>query len=148
MRRHRLERQTFFYRLLGGDAEVEIAFQLPGVRIEQIITNTNRVANLTVITPISETETEVTTMFYTTIGWFKPLQPLLQPFISTFLGQDRDMVVKQQIGLKYDPPLMLIRDADTQAKWYYQLRSEFTKADAENREFVNPVKSQILSWRS
>jgi phenylpropionate dioxygenase-like ring-hydroxylating dioxygenase large terminal subunit len=148
MRRHRLERQTFFYRLLGGDAEVEIAFQLPGVRIEQIITNTNRVANLTVITPISETETEVTTMFYTTIGWFKPLQPLIQPFISTFLGQDRDMVVKQQIGLKYDPPLMLIRDADTQAKWYYQLRSEFTKADAENREFVNPVKSQILSWRS
>jgi phenylpropionate dioxygenase-like ring-hydroxylating dioxygenase large terminal subunit len=148
MRRHRLERQTFFYRLLGGDAEVEIAFQLPGVRIEHIITNTNRVANLTVITPISEKETEVTTLFYTTIGWFKPLLPLIQPFINTFLGQDRDMVVKQQIGLKYDPPLMLIKDADTQAKWYYQLRAEFIKSGLENREFINPVKSQILSWRS
>jgi phenylpropionate dioxygenase-like ring-hydroxylating dioxygenase large terminal subunit len=148
MRRHRLERQTFFYRLIGGDAEVEIGFSLPGVRIEQIITNTNRVANLTVITPISETETEVTTLFYTTIGWFKPLQPLLLPFIRTFLGQDREMVVKQQIGLKHNPPLMLIRDADTQAKWYYQLRSEFTKSISENREFVNPVKSQILHWRS
>jgi hypothetical protein len=57
-------------------------------------------------------------------------------------------VVKQQIGLKSDPPLMLIRDADTQAKWYYQLRSEFIKSRAENREFINPVKSQVLSWRS
>jgi phenylpropionate dioxygenase-like ring-hydroxylating dioxygenase large terminal subunit len=148
MRRHRLERETFFYRLLGGNTETEISFQLPGVRIEQIVTDTNRVANMTVITPISETETEVTTIFYTTISWFKPLQPILLPFIRTFLGQDRDMVVKQQIGLKHNPPLMLIRDADTQAKWYYQLRSEFVKSIAENREFVNPVKSQILHWRS
>jgi phenylpropionate dioxygenase-like ring-hydroxylating dioxygenase large terminal subunit len=148
MRRHRLERQTFFYQLIGGDAEVEISFQLPGVRIEQIITNQNRVCNLTVITPLSETETEVTTLFYTTIGWFKPLVPVLMPFISTFLGQDRDMVVKQQIGLQYDPPLMLIKDADTQAKWYYQLRSEFVKSIAQGREFVNPVKSQVLRWRS
>ncbi|WP_373547933.1 Rieske 2Fe-2S domain-containing protein [Chamaesiphon sp.] len=148
MRRHRLERQTFFYQLIGGDAEVEIAFALPGVRIEQIITNKNRVANLTVITPISETETEVTTLFYTTLAWFKPLRPLILPFIRTFLGQDRDMVVKQQIGLKYNPPLMLIRDADSQAKWYYQLRSEFIKSNSENRDFVNPVKSQTLHWRS
>ncbi len=148
MRRHRLERQTFFYQLIGGEAEVEIAFSLPGIRIEQIITATNRVANLTVITPISETETEVTTIFYTTLAWVKPLQPLLLPFVRTFLGQDRDMVVKQQIGLKYSPPLMLIRDADTQAKWYYQLRSEFTKSTAQSRDFVNPVKSQILHWRS
>jgi phenylpropionate dioxygenase-like ring-hydroxylating dioxygenase large terminal subunit len=148
MRRHRLERQTFFYRLIGGDAEVEISFQLPGVRIEQIITNQNRVCNLTVITPLSETETEVTTLFYTTIAWFKPLVPILMPFISTFLGQDRDMVVKQQIGLQYNPPLMLIKDADTQAKWYYQLRSEFVKSMLERREFINPVKAQILKWRS
>jgi phenylpropionate dioxygenase-like ring-hydroxylating dioxygenase large terminal subunit len=148
MRRHRLERETFFYRLLGGNTEVEIAFQLPGVRIEQIVTDRHRVANMTVITPISETETEVTTMFYTTIAWFKPLQPLLSPFIHTFLGQDRDMVVKQQIGLKHNPPLMLIKDADTQAKWYYQIRSEFSKSNSEEREFINPVKSQVLRWRS
>ncbi len=148
MRRHRLERQTFFYQLIGGDAEVEIAFSLPGVRIEQIVTNKNRVANMTVITPISETETEVTTIFYTTIAWFKPLQPLITPFVRTFLGQDRDMVVKQQIGLKHNPPLMLIRDADTQAKWYYQLRSEFIKSNSESRDFVNPVKAQVLHWRS
>jgi hypothetical protein len=43
---------------------------------------------------------------------------------------------------------MLIRDADTQAIWYYQLRSEFIKSIAEGREFNNPVKSQVLKWRS
>ncbi len=148
MRRHRLERETFFYRLIGGNPEVEIDFQLPGVRIEQITTQTNRVANLTVITPISAIETEVTTMFYTTIGWLKLFKPVLLPFVSTFLGQDRDMVVKQQVGLKDNPPLLLIRDADTQAIWYHQLKSAFTKSRLEDSEFVNPVKSQVLRWRS
>jgi phenylpropionate dioxygenase-like ring-hydroxylating dioxygenase large terminal subunit len=148
MRRHLLERQTFFYRLIGGDAEVEISFRLPGVRVEQVITKTNHLSNLTVLTPISATETEVSTMFYTTLGWIPALKPILLPFVRTFLNQDRDMVVKQQIGLQYDPPLMLIPDADAQAKWYYQLRSEYTKADREQREFINPVKSQVLHWRS
>jgi hypothetical protein len=43
---------------------------------------------------------------------------------------------------------MLIPDADTQAKWYYQLRSEYAKADRDGRDFINPVKSQVLRWRS
>lgn len=148
MRRHRLERQTFFYRLIGGDVEVEISFQLPGIRIEQIVSPKHRVVNLTAITPISATETEVTTLFYTTLPWAKPLMPILVPFIHTFLNQDREMVVKQQIGLQYDPPLMLINDADTQAKWYAQLRAEFTKSVAQKRDFINPVKTQVLRWRA
>lgn len=148
MRRHHLERSTFFYDLIGGNPEVEISFQLPGVRFEQVITKQNSVCNLTTITPITENETEVTTLFYTTLPWFPILKPLLMRFVRTFLNQDRDMVVKQQIGLKHDPSLMLIRDADTQAKWYYQLKAEHTRALAENRPFVNPVKEQVLRWRS
>jgi hypothetical protein len=103
---------------------------------------------MTVITPISETQTEVTTLFYTTLPWLKVLKPILLPFVRTFLNQDRDMVVKQQIGLKYDPSLMLIKDADTQARWYYQLKAEFARATTENRPFVNPVKERVLRWRS
>lgn len=147
MRRHRLERQTFFYSLMGKNAEVEISFRLPGVRIERIKTETNTVCNLTTITPISETETEVTTLFYTTVGWFAPLKPILIPFVRAFLNQDRDMVVKQQVGLKYNPSLMLIKDADTQARWYYQLKAEYARAVSEGRAFNNPVKEQVLRWR-
>ncbi|HEY9656957.1 MAG TPA: hypothetical protein V6C65_00730, partial [Allocoleopsis sp.] len=148
MKRHRLERQTFFYRLVGSAPEVEIAFQLPGVRIEQVVSDRNIVCNLTAITPITETETEVTTLLYTTMPWFKPLTPILVPFIRTFLNQDRDMVVKQQIGLQYEPNLMLIKDSDTQAYWYYQLKAEYAKATEAGRSFVNPVKEQVLRWRS
>ncbi|MEC4818186.1 MAG: aromatic ring-hydroxylating dioxygenase subunit alpha [Scytonema sp. PMC 1069.18] len=148
MRRHQLLRQTFFYNLIGSVPEVEISFQLPGVRIEQITTKRDAVCNLTTITPISETETEVTTLFYTTLSWLSFVKPILLPFIRTFLNQDREMVVKQQIGLKYNPPLMLIKDSDTQARWYYQIKEEFARATAEGRPFINPVKEQVLKWRS
>jgi phenylpropionate dioxygenase-like ring-hydroxylating dioxygenase large terminal subunit len=148
MRRHQLLRSTFFYDLIGGKPEVEISFRLPGVRIETITTKKHTVCNMTVITPISENQTEVTTLFYTTLPWVKALRPILLPFVRTFLNQDRDMVVKQQIGLKSDPSLMLIKDADTQARWYYQLKAEFTRANNENRPFENPVKERILRWRS
>jgi phenylpropionate dioxygenase-like ring-hydroxylating dioxygenase large terminal subunit len=148
MRQHQLEQQTFLYSLIGGTPKVEISFRLPGVRIEQLITDKHTVCNLTTMTPISETETEVTTLFYTTLPWFPLLQPFLQPFFRTFLNQDREMVVKQQIGLKHNPPLMLIKDADTQARWYYQLKAEFARAMSENRPFQNPVKSQVIRWRS
>jgi phenylpropionate dioxygenase-like ring-hydroxylating dioxygenase large terminal subunit len=148
MRRHTLERSTFFYDLVGGTPDVEISFQLPGVRIEQVITSKHRVCNLTVITPLTDNETEVTTLFYTTLPWATILKPVILPFIRTFLDQDRQMVVKQQIGLKYDPTLMLIKDADAQARWYYQLKGEYKRSIAEARPFQNPVKEQILHWRS
>ena len=66
----------------------------------------------------------------------------------TFIGQDRTVVEKQQIGLKYNPVLRLIKDSDMQAQWYYQLKREYAKSVAEGREFVNPVKGQILRWRA
>jgi len=37
------------------------------------------------------------------------------------------MVVKQQIG-RVTTLLMLLKDADTQARWYYQLKIEFARA--------------------
>lgn len=63
-----------------------------------------------------------------------------------FLGQDRDVVIKQQRGLKHDPVLRLIKDSDTLARWYYQLKNEYQRSQDENREFVSPVKTQQLRW--
>jgi hypothetical protein len=55
---------------------------------------------------------------------------------------------RQQQGLRCDPPLMLIDDADTQAKWYYRLKREYRRARAEGRPFANPVAARTLEWRS
>lgn len=148
MKRHRPSKNSFAYKLLGGTPETEISFQLPGVRIEHIRIGKHVVGNMTCVTPISETETEITNVMYTTIGWLKLFAPIVKIFAKTFLNQDKSVVVKQQQGLKYEQNLLLIRDADTQARWYYQLKNEFVRAQAEERTFNNPVKDVTLKWRS
>lgn len=149
MRRHPLANMGHLYRLIGGGIpETEISFRLPGVRIEETTTDHQRVCNLTAVTPISETETEVTFALYWTPAWLELLKPVMRSLVRTFLGQDRDVVAKQQLGLQYNPVLRLIKDSDVQAQWYYQLRQEHARSVAENRPFVNPVKSRLLRWRA
>ncbi|MEH2071368.1 MAG: aromatic ring-hydroxylating dioxygenase subunit alpha [Nostoc sp.] len=148
--RHRLPANggRLYWLIGGGVPEIEISFRLPGVRVEESTIGKHRVVNLTTVTPISETETEVTFTLYSTLRWVGFFQPLLHVLARTFLGQDRAVVEKQQIGLKYNPVLRLIKDSDMQAQWYYQLKREYARSLAEGREFVNPVKSQILRWRA
>ena len=148
MLRHAPSSNSNAYRLLGGKPETEITFRLPSVRIEHIRVGSHVVANLTAVTPITASESEINHAIYWTQGWLTPLKPLLRPFVRKFLRQDRDIMVMQQGGLRYEPPLMLIDDADRQAKWYYRLKNEYRRARAENRPFENPVKERVLRWRS
>ena len=48
---------------------------------------------------------------------------------------------RQQQGLRYDPPLTLIDDADTQARWYYRLKREYRRARAEGRPLREPGRA-------
>lgn len=148
MKRHAPSSNSFAYKLLGGAPETEISFQLPGVRIEHIRAGKNIVAGLTCVTPISETETEITHAIYTDIPWLRALAPVARKFAQRFLEQDRYVVAMQQYGLKHEQNLMLIRDADTQARWYNQLKNEYARAQEEKRDFANPVKDIVLKWRS
>jgi prophage tail gpP-like protein len=54
----------------------------------------------------------------------------------------------QNQGLKYDPTLLWIDDADKQAKWYQQLKREWAASRAEGRPFNNPVEETTLRWKS
>ena len=72
----------------------------------------------------------------------------LRAGVVAFLHQDGGMVNLQNEGLKYDPPLLWIDDADKQAKWYQQLKKEWLKSRAEQRPFVNPIKETVLRWKS
>jgi phenylpropionate dioxygenase-like ring-hydroxylating dioxygenase large terminal subunit len=148
MRRHALEQQTFFYRLVGDNPEVEISFRLPGIRIEYLATSQNTVCSLTATTPISDAETEVTTLLYTTLPWFPILKPLMLYFMNSFLGQDKEVLRKQGMGLAHNPPITLVGDADAQSRWYYRLKRDLTHATSSGSLFVNPLKTETLSWRS
>jgi phenylpropionate dioxygenase-like ring-hydroxylating dioxygenase large terminal subunit len=148
MTRHPPSSNSRAYRLLGAAAQTEIVFRLPSIRIEHIQAGRHLVANLTALTPIDAGTTEINHCVYWTMPWLSVLKPLLRPYIRAFLDQDRAIMERQQQGLRFDPPLMLIDDADTQAKWYYRLKREYLRARAEGRPFANSVEPRTLEWRS
>ncbi|HXY99249.1 MAG TPA: aromatic ring-hydroxylating dioxygenase subunit alpha [Stellaceae bacterium] len=148
MLRHAPSRNSNGYKLLGGAPETEIVFRLPSVRIEHIRAGRHAVVNLTAVTPLSDSECEVNHAIWWSVPYLTPLKPLLRPFVRAFLRQDRDIMALQAKGLTHQPSLLLINDADTQARWYYRLKNEYARARAEHRPFVNPVKERVLRWRS
>lgn len=148
MKRHEPSKNSKAYRLLGGEPTTEITFRLPGTRIEHVQVGTRSFYSLTALMPISDHRTQVIQMAFWNISWLSLAKPLVKSFGHTFLGQDLTAVSKQQQGLKYDPTLMLINDADTQAKWYFALKKEWMTHIAEKRVFTNPVSDTVLSWKS
>ena len=148
MAAHTPSSNSFAYKLLGGKPITEITFQLPGIRTEEIKVGTKTLLSFTAVTPIDVNRTQIRQIFFTDIGLIKLLSPVLGVAARKFLRQDADMVDLQQMGLKYDPTLLLIDDADTQAKWYHAMKKEWAKSRYEKRAFKNPVKAKTLKWRS
>jgi phenylpropionate dioxygenase-like ring-hydroxylating dioxygenase large terminal subunit len=136
------------YKLLGGEVETQIIFRLPGIRIEHMAFGKHRLVTLNTITPISDNEIEESYAIYWTNPLFDLLKPLGRVIVGTFAAQDGRAMRMQARGAKYDPPTMLIDDADTQAKWYHRLKQEYARACAEKRPFVNPVEARVLRFRS
>ena len=87
-------------------------------------------------------------MFWASMGWVGPFKPLIRHLMKVFLDQDRRVVIQQREGLKHNPRLMLINDADTQGRWWMQLKDEWTRSGQEGRPFANPVKGRTLRWMS
>lgn len=149
MERHATSGNSRAYRLLGGGArETEISFILPGVRIEYTSVGRHRLVNMTAMTPIDAETVELHNCLYWTMPWLDALRPLALPFIRKFLDQDRRALARQHEGLGYDPQLMLVGDADAQARWYHRLKREYRAARAERRPFDNPLEPRTLRWRS
>jgi phenylpropionate dioxygenase-like ring-hydroxylating dioxygenase large terminal subunit len=148
MVRHAPSSNSRAYRILGGAPATEITFRLPGLRYEHITIGERQVLSLTCLTPVDDRKTRITQVFWSDHGLFRLIAPLFRHGARAFLKQDGDMVNLQNEGLKYDPSLLWIDDADTQAKWYQQLKKEWLTARAEQRPFVNPVKPATLKWKS
>ena len=148
MARHSPSKNSRAYRLLGGKPETEITFRLPGLRWEHVKVGSRQVLSLTCLTPVSESKTRITQIIWSD----HPVFALLKPFIAlgarAFLRQDGEMVNLQNQGLRYDPSLLWIDDADRQAKWYQALKKEWAAARKAGRPFENPVKAEILRWKS
>jgi hypothetical protein len=79
-----------------------------------------------------------------------PLGPeLLKYVFGKFVEQDRRTMEMQSEGLRYNPHLMLIDDADRPAKWYFQLKQALLDARRTGSEFRHPMNGLVtLKWRS
>ncbi|WP_333590746.1 aromatic ring-hydroxylating dioxygenase subunit alpha [Brevundimonas sp.] len=148
MARHAPSSNSRAYKILGGAPATEITFRLPGYRWEHIQVGDKQVLALTCLTPVTETKTRITQIFWSDHWVFDLAKPFLRRGVVAFLKQDGGMVNLQNEGLRYDPALIWIDDADKQAKWYQQLKREWTKSRAEGRAFVNPVTPTTLRWKS
>lgn len=148
MARHPVPSANRAYRLLGSNVTTELVYALPGIRTELVEGDRHKLVSLTAITPVDEASTVVHQCLYWTMDWLRPFTPIVRNLARTFLEQDRRVVVLQQEGLARNPNLILIDDADTQAKWYARLKAEWIAAAAEGRPFANPVEATTLRWRS
>ena len=149
MARHAPSRNSRAYAILGGAPETEITFRLPGFRWEHIKVGRRQVLALTCLTPLTETKTRITQLIWSDHPAFVLLAPFIREGARRFLKQDGDMVNLQNEGLRYDPPLIWIDDADRQAKWYQALKKAWIASRRPGGPaFRNPVEPTNLRWRS
>jgi len=148
MVRHEPSKNSRAYAILGGEPLTEISFRIPGLRWEHVTVGKRQVLSLTCLTPVNAATTRITQIVWSDHPAFRVLKPFIAAGARAFLRQDGEMVNLQNQGLKYDPSLLWIDDADRQAKWYQQLKREWSASRREGRPFANPVEAATLRWRS
>ena len=140
------------YKLLGlyGKPTTTIEFVLPNQRFEQIRAGEKWFSSRATVTPVRRDLCRIDWVAAWNLFRWVPFQGgLLRLFGNVFIRQDRDTMVKQAEGLKYNPQLMLIDDADRPAKWYFQLKAACLKSQQTGEAFDHPIKNpEILRWRS
>jgi len=147
MVRHKPSSNSKGYSILKGGTSTEINFQLPGNRFEHIqVGEKHEIVSITCLTPIDENNTELNHIFYTSIGLANLLWAPLKRLGKKFIGQDLLVFQRLREGLDTDPTLMLLGDPDTQARWYYELKKQWSVAQESKSEFVNTLSPGTLYW--
>lgn len=140
------EHNTGPYRLLGpGPTITMIDFMLPSYRIEIIQSGKWWVSTVTMITEISEQKCKLDFIIaWNCLLWLPFVRSIVRVCACRFLNQDKRVIEQQAIGLKYEPRMMFVTDADKPALWYFKLKEAH-----RNGSGIHPLKGPtILRWRS
>jgi phenylpropionate dioxygenase-like ring-hydroxylating dioxygenase large terminal subunit len=127
-----------------------IDFVLPNLRKEIIQAGKYWFSSLTTVTPITRNQCRIDVVAAWNIFHRLPFGPELLKFVfAKFVEQDRHTMELQAEGLKYNPHLMLIDDADRPAKWYFGLKAAYLEAKLTGSEMKHPMPGPVtLKWRS
>jgi phenylpropionate dioxygenase-like ring-hydroxylating dioxygenase large terminal subunit len=141
------------YKLLGVYGEpitTTIDFVLPNRRYESIRCGDKWFASLTTVTPTTANSCRIDVAAAWNIFYAVPFVTAIATFFGKrFVRQDQETMIQQAEGLKYNPSLMLIDDADRPAKWYFALKQARLDAAATGTAFQHPMTNPVtLRWRS
>ena len=143
------------YKLLRLYADADsitttIDFVLPNLRSEVIRAGKYWFSSLTTVTPITRNRCRIDVVATWNLFRWIPFGPELLKFVfAKFVEQDRRTMELQSEGLKHNPHLMLIDDADRPAKWYFGLKDAMLEMKKNGGEFRHPMSGPVtLKWRS
>jgi phenylpropionate dioxygenase-like ring-hydroxylating dioxygenase large terminal subunit len=136
-------------RFYGEEVTTQIDFVLPNMRTEQIRCGKYWFTNRTTVTPVRRDLCRLDFVAAWNLFRWLPVTPFLRAFGKRFIAQDQDVIERQQPGLKVQPRMMLIDDADRQARWYFQLKAAYLAAQQSGAPMVHPLDGPVtLRWRS
>jgi phenylpropionate dioxygenase-like ring-hydroxylating dioxygenase large terminal subunit len=141
------------YKLLGVYGEpitTTIDFVLPNRRYETIRCGDKWFASLTTVTPTVANACRIDVCAAWNVFYAVPFVTTIAMFFGRrFVRQDQVTMIQQAEGLKYDPSLMLIDDADKPAKWYFALKQARLDSLKTGEPAKHPMSGPVtLRWRS
>ena len=134
-------------KMTGEDVTTTIDFVLPNLRLEEIHCGKFWFSSRATVTPVRRDHCRIDfvaawNLFFLPVWFFRI-------FAKMFLKQDQQTMIRQAEGLKHNPRLMLIDDADRPAKWYFALKSNLLESRRTGKPMVHPMEGPItLRWRS
>jgi len=138
------------YRLLkkmtGEPVTTTIDFVLPNMRTEEIRSGKLWFSSRATVTPVRRDLCRIDFV----AAWNVPLPvTIFRAFAERFLRQDQQTMIQQAEGLKHNPNLMLIDDADRPAKWYFGLKTNLLESRRTGAPMKHPMDGPVtLHWRS
>lgn len=140
------------YRLLGvynQPITTTIDFVLPNRRYETIRAGEKWFSSLTTITPVTASTCRIDVCAAWNVFLHVPFVTAIAKFFGArFVRQDQLTMMQQAEGLRHNPTLMLIDDADRPAKWYFALKQARLEAET-GAPIRHPISAPVnLRWRS
>jgi phenylpropionate dioxygenase-like ring-hydroxylating dioxygenase large terminal subunit len=153
IRAHSPSANSAAYKLLGVYGQpitTTIEFVLPNMRFEQIHCGDYWFSSRATVTPLTARQCRIDFCAAWNVFRHVPFMvSVFRVFAKMFLDQDQRTMTQQAEGLKNDPNLMLIDDADRPAKWYFQLKEAYLESKRSGQPMVHPIAEPVaLRWRS
>jgi phenylpropionate dioxygenase-like ring-hydroxylating dioxygenase large terminal subunit len=137
-------------RMTGETVTTTIDFVLPNMRLEEIHSGKLWFSSRATVTPVRRDLCRIDFVAaWNVAAWLPLVVPIFRSFAKKFLRQDQLTMIQQAEGLKHNPRLMLIDDADRPAKWYFGLKAGLLEARRTGQPMVHPMTGPVtLHWRS